>query len=169
MTARTAPDRYVSRVAKPTDFDDFWQDVTAQASAIPLEPEAVLDPLRSSRDIEVYEVFYNSLDRVRIAGWYCLPRERPGKLPAILQVPGYQAEPSIPKNWAKKGYAAFSAAPRGKLRSNSQFNPGYPGLLTYSIVDRNTYSYRGVYVDAWRGVDFLFSRNEFLELPAPRF
>ena len=46
------------------------------------------------------------------------------------------------------------------LRSNSQFNPGYPGLLTYGIVDRNSYSYRGFYVDAWRGVDFLLSRAE---------
>ena len=51
-------------------------------------------------------------------------------------------------------------APRGKLRSNRQFNPGYPGLLTYSMVDRNTYSYRGFYMDACRGVEFLLSRDE---------
>lgn len=160
MLARIAPDRYVSKVRKPADFDDFWNEVLAQASTIPLEPEVVLDPLRSSDDTEVYEVFYSSLDRVRIAGWYCLPRERQGLLPAILQLPGYLMEPPIPKNWAKKGYAAFSVAPRGKLRSNRQFNPGYPGLLTYSMMDRNTYSYRGFYVDAWRAVDFLLSRNE---------
>ena len=56
--------------------------------------------------------------------------------------------------------SALSGRPRGKLRSNSQFNPGYPGLLTYGIVDRNIYSYRGFYVDAWRAVDFLLSREE---------
>jgi cephalosporin-C deacetylase-like acetyl esterase len=46
------------------------------------------------------------------------------------------------------------------VRSNRQFNPGYPGLLTHNIVDRNTYSYRGFYIDAARGVDFLLSRPE---------
>ncbi len=158
--ARIAPDQYVSKLRKPSDFDDFWHDVLEQASNIPLDPEVVLDPLRSSEEVEVFEVFYNSLDRVRIAGWYCLPRDRRGLLPAILQVPGYLMEPPIPKNWASNGYAAFSVAPRGKLRSNRQFNPGFPGLHTYSMVDRNTSSYRGFYVDAWRAVDFLMPRDE---------
>ena len=60
----------------------------------------------------------------------------------------------FPKVWARKNYAAFSVAPRGKLRSNRLFNPGYPGLLTYGMVDRNIYSYRGFYMDACRAVEF---------------
>lgn len=160
MARATSPEKYVSVVKKPTDFDEFWNGVLAQVSKIPLEPETVPDPLRSSKDVEVFQVFYNSLDNVRIAAWYCLPRDRPGRLPAILSVPGYVSDPPIPKDWARLGYATLSVAPRGKVRSNRQFNPGYPGLLTYSIVDRNTYSYRGFYVDAWRGVDYLLSRQE---------
>ena len=160
MPARSSPDKFLSRVRKPTDFDEYWNDVLLQASAVPLEAEVKLDELRSSEDIEVYEVFYNSIDQVSIAGWYCVPRNLQTKVPAILEVPGYQMEPPIPKTWARKGYAAFSVAPRGKLRSNRQFNPGYPGLLTHNIVDRNTYSYRGFYVDTWRAVDFLLSRIE---------
>ncbi len=157
---RPAPDTYVSKVTRPPDFDSFWEGVLDQVSKIPLNSEAVRVPLRSSEDVEVYEVFYDSLDNVRIAGWYCLPVKRREPLPAIICVPGYQGEPPIPKDWARKGYAALSVAPRGKLRSNSQFNPGYPGLLTYSIVDRNTYGYRGFYVDALRGLDFLLDRGE---------
>ncbi len=156
---RTAPEQFVSQVAVPPDLDDFWENVLSETARIPLEAEALPDPLRSTEDIEVYEVFFTSLDRVRIAGWYAVPRGRTG-LPGLLQVPGYQMEPPVPKNWARKGYAAFSVAPRGKLRSNRQFNPGYPGLLTYGIVDRNTYSYRGFYMDACRGLDFLLSRGE---------
>jgi len=75
-------------------------------------------------------------------------------------LPGYQMDPPIPKEWARQGYLALSVAPRGKLRSNRQFNPGYPNLLTYNIVDRHTYAYRGFYVDAWRGIDVLLSRPE---------
>ena len=157
---KVVDENYVCKVRKPDDFDQFWDEVLSQVAEIPLDPETVEDPLRTSDDIETYQVFYNSLDNVRIAAWYCLPRERSGSLPAMIVVPGYQSDPGIPKDWARRGYAALSIAPRGKLRSNSQFNPGYPGLLTFGIVDRNTYSYRGFYVDAWRGVDYLLSRDE---------
>ena len=155
-----AADRYVSKVRKPSDLDQFWQGVLEEASKIPLEPEVVHDALRSSESVDVYQVFYNSLDWVRIAGWYTLPKERTHRLPGLLHVPGYVMEPPILKNWAGKGYATFSVAPRGKLRSNSQFDPGYPGLLTFGIVDRNTYTYRGFYIDACRAVDFLLGRDE---------
>ncbi|MCI0437697.1 MAG: acetylxylan esterase [Chloroflexi bacterium] len=157
---RPVPADYICKVKKPADFDDFWGDVLKQASHIPLEPETVPDPLRTSDDVETFQVFYNSLDSVRIAAWYCLPRNRRGKLPGLLIVPGYQSDPPIPKEWARRGYAALSVAPRGKVRSKSQFNPGYPNLLTHNITDRHTYSYRGFYVDAWRGVDFLSNRDE---------
>ena len=126
----------------------------------PWTAEAVFDPLRSTPQVDVFDVHYTSLDQVRIAGWYARPAGHAGPLPGLLIVPGYTMEPMIPKAWATRGYAAFSVAPRGKLRSNDQFNPGYPGLLTHCIVDRNTYSYRGFYMDACRGVDFLLSRAE---------
>jgi cephalosporin-C deacetylase len=145
---------------KPDDFDAFWDDVLRQAAAIPLDAEIVPDPLRTSEDVEVFQVFYTSLERVRIAAWYCRPARRASRTPAIMLLPGYQMDPPIPKDWARKGYVALSVAPRGKLRSMRQFNPGYPNLLTHNIVDRHTYAYRGFYVDTWRGIDFLLSRGE---------
>lgn len=151
---------YQSKVQKPTDFDAFWDDVRRRETAIGLEPEVVLDPLRTSSDIEVFQVFYNSIDHVRIAAWYCRPTQRSERTPAIMLLPGYQMDPPIPKDWARKGYIALSVAPRGKLRSNRQFNPGYPNLLTHNIIDPHTYAYRGFYVDAWRGVDFLRAQPE---------
>jgi cephalosporin-C deacetylase len=152
--------KFRSKVRKPTDFDGFWNDVRTRLEAIPLAPEMVPDALRSTEDVEVFQTCYTSLDDVRIAGWYCRPRRAAAKLPAILTFPGYQSEPSIPKDLARKGYAVLSVAVRGKLRSNGQFNPGYPGLITHNIVDRNTYAYRGIFAGAWRGVDFLLSRPE---------
>ena len=157
---RAAAEGYRSKVCKPEDFDAFWDDVLHQAAAIPLDAEVVPDPLRTSDDIEVSQVFYASLDGVRVAAWYCRPARRAARTPAIMLLPGYQMDPPIPKDWARKGYIALSVAPRGKLRSMRQFNPGYPNLLTHNIVDRNTYAYRGFYVDTWRGIDFLLSRPE---------
>ena len=158
--AYSVDENYRSKARKPSDFEEFWDDVKAQVARVDLNPEIVAEPMRSDDEVEVFQVFYDSLDNVRIAAWYCLPRGARGPLPAILAVPGYQSDPGIPKEWARRGYAALGVAPRGKLRSYAQFNPGYPGLLTYGMVDRNVYSYRGFYVDAWRGVDFLLSRNE---------
>jgi cephalosporin-C deacetylase len=157
---KTVAADYQSKVRKPDDFDAFWHDVLRQASAIPLEAEVAPDPLRTSDDVEVFQVFYASIEHVRVAAWYCRPARRAERTPAIMFLPGYQMDPPIPKEWARKGYIALSVAPRGKLRSNRQFNPGYPNLLTYNIVDRHTYAYRGFYVDTWRGVDFLLSRPE---------
>jgi cephalosporin-C deacetylase len=151
---------YQSKMHKPPDFEAFWQGVLGQVEAIPLAPEMVPDPLRTSDDIEVFQVFYDSLDQVRIAAWYCRPSRRAERSPAILFLPGYQMDPPIPKEWARKGYIALSVAPRGKLRSMRQFDPGYPNLLTHNIIDRHTYAYRGFYVDTWRGIDFLLSRPE---------
>ncbi|HIA75854.1 MAG TPA: hypothetical protein EYN92_05450, partial [Dehalococcoidia bacterium] len=125
-----------------------------------LNIKCIKDELRSDSEVTVYQIFYDSLDHVRISGWYSVPNAPANGLPAILLVPGYQSDPPIPKDWSAKGYACLSVNPRGKVRSRSQFDPGYPGLLTYRIVDKNTYSYRGFYADVWRGVDFLLSRGE---------
>ncbi len=157
---RAAPQSYSTKLKKPADFDDFWSGVLGQAASVPLSSRTAIDPLRTTDDVAVYQVLYDSIDGVTVAAWYCVPKEAPGRLPAILSVPGYMSDPPIPLEWARRGYAVLSVAPRGKVRSNRQFNPGYPGLLTYGIVDRNVYSYRGFYVDAWRGVDYLISRRE---------
>ncbi|MGH2459717.1 MAG: acetylxylan esterase [Chloroflexota bacterium] len=158
--ATITAEEYGTTTTRPSDFDQFWNDNLRRAAAIPLNPSVEPIPLRSTDEVEVFEVKYDSLDNVRIACWYCLPRERRGKLPAVIHVPGYVSEPLMPKATARKGYAALSVAPRGKLRSNGQFNPGYPGLLTHHLTDRNSYSYRGFYIDACRAVDFLLGQPE---------
>jgi cephalosporin-C deacetylase len=160
--ARKPAAQYGTSTRRPADFDAFWDDLLAEAAAIPLNPSMTHVPMRSTPEVDVYEIGYDSLDGVRIAGWYCVPKAAyiPPPYPGLLIVPGYVSEPTLPKSWAKLGYAAVGVAPRGKLRSNSQFNPGYPGLLVNNIVDRNTYSYRGFYIDAARAVDFVLTRPE---------
>lgn len=144
----------------PPDFDAFWSSVLDSAARIPLRPSMHRSALRSTDDVDVFEIGYDSLDNVRIAGWYCVPRNRQPPFPGLLIVPGYISEPTLAKTWARRGYATVGVAPRGKLRSHRQYNPGYPGLLVDNILDRNTYAYRGFFVDAARAVDFLITRPE---------
>jgi cephalosporin-C deacetylase len=143
----------------PPDFDAFWSDIMATAARIPLDASVEPAPTRSTDSVAVYRIGYDSLDGVRVGAWYCVPRAEP-PYPGLLIVPGYISEPTLPKSWARLGYATVGVAPRGKLGSNQQYNPGYPGLLVDNIVDRNTYAYRGFYVDAARAVDFLHTRPE---------
>jgi cephalosporin-C deacetylase len=149
-------------VYRPDDFDEFWNTTMARAADVPLRPAFDYVPERSTDEVAVYDVHYDSWEGVRISGWYAVPRREylPGPYPALMLLPGYISEPVIPRNWAMQGYAAFAVAPRGKLRSNQRFNPGYPGLLVHNIVDPNTYGYRGFYVDAVRAVDAVLTRPE---------
>lgn len=149
-------------VYRPDDFDDFWNATLARVAEIPLRPTFDYVPERSTAEVAVYDVHYDSWEGVRISGWYAVPRAEhlPGPYPALMLLPGYISEPTIPRNWARQGYAAFAVAPRGKLRSNQLFDPGYPGLLVHDIVDPNTYGYRGFYVDAVRAVEAVLTRPE---------
>lgn len=159
---RGNPDQFVSSVTEPDDFDAFWEQVRAELDAIPLNPQMVHLPGRSTPEVDVYEIHYTSLHSLAIAGWYCCPKPDylNGPYPGLAILPGYVSEPTLPKSWAKLGYAAVGVAPRGKLRSNAHYNPGYPGLLVDRIIDEQTYGYRGFYADALRAIDFMLTRPE---------
>jgi cephalosporin-C deacetylase len=150
---------FQSSVRRPPDFDRFWSQTIAATDAVPVNASFEHVPMRSTGKVDVFEVHYDSYEGLRIAAWYCAPKGK-GPFPGMLVVPGYVSEPMIPKSLAALGYAALSAAPRGKLRSNSVFNPGYPGLLMHNITDRDSYGYRGFYMDAIRAFDVLESRPE---------
>ena len=151
----TLNNQYNSSVKMPADFQPFWETTLSQAEEVPLEPRLTKIQLRSSSELEVFDVRYKSYGGLDIAGWYVKPIGNQKSLPGILQVPGYAGEPALPTSIAAKGYAVLSVAPRGKLRSNQVFNPGYPGLLTHNIENREHYGYRGFYMDALRGFDLL--------------
>ena len=151
---------FATQVTCPDDFDQFWDGALAELAQIPLEPSVSHDPLRSTDAALVYQVKYRSLDGLDIFAWYTVPAAGDGPFPAVLILPGYKSEPALRRDWAAKGVAALSVAVRGKLPSSAQFNPGYPGLLTHGVEDRDTYSYKGVISDCSRGLDFLLSRPE---------
>ena len=160
MATREDLESFVSTVMAPADLGSFWDEVKKELNALPLEADLSPAPLRSTTDVNVYEVHFQSLGGLRIAGWYCVPARGPGPYPALIEFPGYKGDTSLPRGWAQQGIATLSVAVRGKLRSDSEFNPGYPGLLTSGIEDPVSYSYRGVISDCLRGVDFLLTRPE---------
>ena len=158
MATKADLEAFATSVTCPDDFDEFWEGILSRLAEEPLDPRVALDTLRSNEVVNVYQATYRSLDGLEIFGWYSVPAVGEGPFPAVLVLPGYKSEPSIRRDWGSKGVAVLSVAVRGKLPSSSEFNPGYPGLLTSGVESRETYSYRGVISDCSRGVDFLLSR-----------
>ena len=85
--ACTVDENYQSKARKPDDFDAFWDDVRAQVARVELNPRVEPEPARSDDEVEVFQAFYDSIDNVRVAAWYCVPRGERGPLPAIMIVP----------------------------------------------------------------------------------
>ena len=160
MATKEDLEAFVTQVTCPDDFDNFWGETLAGLAEMPLDARVTPDPLRSNDGVNVYQVTYRSLDGLEIFGWYSVPAQGEGPFPAILHLPGYKSEPAVRRDWGRKGVVVLSVAVRGKLPSSSQFNPGYPGLLTSGVESRDTYSYKGVISDCSRGLDFLLARPE---------
>jgi len=57
----------------PDDFDDFWLECRRQAMSVPLNlsKKRIWSP---DEDVELFEIFFDSLDGVRIGGWLARPK-----------------------------------------------------------------------------------------------
>ena len=109
----------------------------------------------------MFQVFYTSLDHVRIAALVLPACGRAGRITGDHAPAGLPDGPADSQGLGAEGLRARSPSRRAASSAAiSQFNPGYPNLLTHNIVDRHTYAYRGFYVDTWRGIDVLLSRPE---------
>src|SRR5205085_3537399 len=84
---RNPAEHHPTSTVRPPDFDAFWTEIMAAAERIALNPS--IEPLawRSTEQVDVFEIGYDSLDGVRIAGWYCVPRQIQPPYPGLLLVP----------------------------------------------------------------------------------
>ena len=65
--------QYNSSVNMPADDQPFWETTLSQAEEVPLEPRLTKIQLRSSSELEVFDVRYKSYGGLDIAGWYVKP------------------------------------------------------------------------------------------------
>ena len=79
---------YLPEREEPRDFDAFW------ASTLDDAHNHVLDPVFTAvdyglRTVDTFDVTFSGYGGQRIKGWLLLPRQREGKLPAIVEYIGY--------------------------------------------------------------------------------
>jgi cephalosporin-C deacetylase-like acetyl esterase len=153
------PEKIVSPPNRLPDFDEYWQRAKQELAAVDPQFRVIrMDSLCTSKR-NVYLVEMRSLDDVLIRGWYSVPAA-PGKYPALMLVPGYSG--TLLPEYVDYGDDMIGLALniRGHGNSRDDVNPGFPGYLFSGIKDKETYIYRGAYMDCLRGIDFLYFRPE---------
>ena len=169
----------VSAPDKQPDFDQYWQDVKDQLAAVDMNPVLKEITEKSSSTRKVYLVEFYSVpdgaagDPVKIRGYYCEPTDG-AKHPVLLHFYGYDTQGSKAKCECPSGgnsrYAEFYLSHRGQYLNNrpaSTHNPGidedcvniYGDWLAYHFGDKDSYYYRGAFMDAVQAVRFMATRE----------
>lgn len=161
------------------DFTQFWEDTKAQLAGVEMNAVLTEITVKSSATRKVYLVEMYSVpdglsgDPVKIRGYYCEPTDGQ-KHPVIMHFYGYDTQGSkalceCPAGGSSK-YAEFYLSHRGQYLNNrpaSTKNPGitedceniYGDWFAYHFGDKDSYYYRGAFMDVVRAVDFMASRE----------
>jgi cephalosporin-C deacetylase len=157
---------YHPSVARPDDFDSFWQGTLDDAAGYDLapsfEPHDALLP-----GVNVYDVRYSGFGGSRVAGWFLTPRHTTGPVPTVIQFIGYGGGRGRPHEWLlypAAGYNVLVMDSRGQGDGDTPDLPGvgpqHVGLLTRGVLDPHDYYYRRLFTDAVRAVDAALTRPE---------
>jgi cephalosporin-C deacetylase len=146
---------------QPKDFKQFWVKTLNALEKIPPNYILTKSATLSNDSTDVYSVEMRSLDSVRIQGWYMVPKGR-RNLSAIIYFQGYSTNNFPTQGYfaLSKNYAQFLLNIRGHGDSQKDVNPGFDAFLTTGLGNKNTYIFRGAYMDGIRAMDFLCSRPE---------
>ena len=168
----------VSAPDKQPDFDQFWQTAKDQLAAVDMHPVLTEIVKNSSATRKVYLVEFYSVpdgltgDPVKIRGYYCEPQDGK-KHPVLLHFFGYDTQGSESKCECPSGgssqYAEFYVSHRGQYLNNrpAGTNPGveeatvniYGDWFAYNFGDKDSYYYRGAFMDVVQAVRFMATRE----------
>jgi len=156
---------YKPALTRRDDFSAFWEESKRLLAQVPSDPQltAITYPVDGVR---LYELSFTGYGHARIRGYYAVP-DRAGQHPGLVLYHGYNwshdGQIHDVVNWALHGYAAFGMLVRGQqLSEDNSVAPhgNAAGWMTKGILSKETYYYRGVYMDAVRALEVLAEREE---------
>jgi len=165
-TAGIDPEKIQPTTKEPGDFDSFWNNAINEARKTPLDPILTLMPERCTSALNVYQIsFQNERIGSRIYGILMMPK-KPGKYPAILQVPGAGIRPY---NGTSFGDDVISLeigihgipVDLPQYVYNNLSNGALSGYWAINKNDRDKHYYKRVYLGCVRAIDFIYSLPEF--------
>ncbi len=168
----------VSEPDKQPDYDQFWQTAKEQLAAIDMQANLIELPNKSTAQRKVYLVELRSVpdglegEPVIIRGYYCEPQDDQ-KHPVLMHFYGYDSQNSKTKVECPSGngsnYAEFYLSHRGQYINNRPESSREPDGLgdlvniygdwcSYEFGHKDSYYYRGAFMDCVRAVDFMATR-----------
>lgn len=182
------PTGIVSAADKQSDFDSFWATAKEQLATVEATDTPVLTEItsKSTDSRKVYLVEFKSVPdgtastdtAVTVRGYYCEPTD--GKAhPVIMHYLGYDssyspgnqsATPYCPSGDANPSYAEFYLSTRGQSVNNrasserddgiaKNFTNAYGDWFAFNFGNKDSYYYRGAYMDCVRAIDFMATRS----------
>ncbi len=175
-----SPEEIVSAPDKQDDFDAFWDETLAQLEAVEMNPTLIEIPKFSSAARKVYLVEMQSLpdglsgDPVLIHGYYLEPQDGK-KHPVIMHYYGYDdlhpyGKIFCPYGGSSAEYAEFYLSTRGQIINNRtadqredgidlNFQNAYGDWFAFHFGQRDSYYYRGAFMDVVQGIRFMATRE----------
>lgn len=151
------PEKIVAPPDSKSDFNAFWEKSLADLAKVEPRFKMTLIPERSQGPKNIYHVEMLSYMNVLIEGYYAVPKGR-GPFPAIANFMGYGSVARFPDPHADPGFAEFILSVRGQGIQRPV--SAYGSWITWGLASKETYYYRGAYLDLVRTIDFLASRPE---------
>ena len=168
----------VSAPDMQSDFDQFWAAGKTQLAEVNMNAKLTEITSRSSETRKVYLVEMNSVpdglsgDPVKIRGYYLEPQDGQ-KHPVIMHFYGYDTQNTKAKVDCPYGgtsaTAEFYLSHRGQYLNNrpAGTNPGvaeateniYGDWFAYNFGDKDSYYYRGAFLDCVQAVRFMATRE----------
>ena len=173
------PTSIVSEPDMQPDFEEFWNTAKAELAAIPINAKVTLDAEKSTGARNVYFVEMQSIDNgdgkpVTIRGYYAVPKAE-GTYPVVITQNGYDSGGASQIYWPDTNgnpeWIELNISNRGQLvnnrdpykQENALYGEDYKEneWFAYNFGDKDTYYYRGAYMDVVRSIDFVIASNEF--------
>lgn len=173
------PDQLVSAPDMQPDFEEFWNTAKEQLASIDMNATLTELPKKSSAARKVYLVEMQSVpdgltgEPVTIRGYYVEPQDGE-KHPVIIHFFGYDTQnstskPTCPSGGSSDTYAEFYLSTRGQILNNrdaAHREPDgkgdnkniYGDWFAYEFGNRDSYYYRGAFMDCVQAVRFMATR-----------
>lgn len=147
------PEKIYTNLSKPEDFDQFWNEARKDLYKIEPRFRAINRGDLSTIFTNVYAVEMQSMGNQIIRGWLTVPKGR-GKYPVIYELPDYFS--NFRPDSLRGDVAVFRLDVRGHGNSRDKIYEDYGTLNTLNLNDKSQYIYRDIYMDALRGLDFIY-------------
>ncbi len=160
--AAFAPEQLQPSTVMPQDFEQFWSNAISAAQRTDLDPTRRLLPDRCTKDVNVYEVSFNTMEPGnRFYGVLCVPVKE-GRYPALLRVPGagvrsYSGDVYTASQGAVTLEVGIHGVPVTMDRSfYYNLNDGaLKGYWEWGMNDRDKSYYKHVILGCIRAIDYI--------------